>query len=66
MRAGKIFINDLVELGLLDKVSSGRNSKSCILTKPRNLIGQDSEDYSVSAARALSSYGLQSVCLTML
>ena len=38
MRAGKIFINDLVELGLLDKVRVAKFVAG-FLTKSSNLIG---------------------------
>ena len=55
MRAGKIFINDLVELGLLDKVRTGRTLVFALLTKPNDLIGKDGEDYSVSATSQLWS-----------
>ena len=55
MRAGKIFINDLVELGLLEKVCIGRASVLHFLTKPGDLIGQDREDHSVSATAQLWS-----------
>jgi len=42
MRAGKIFINDLLELGLLEKVSVGR---FVLVTRYSNVsIGQDCKD----------------------